>query len=401
MQTLKAYLPYWPIIAASLLFLILGLWWRLTTARAMERAPKPLNWVEKYRAGDYALGRHLPRPAKPCWWLLLVALLAGGLFAAAHLANTGMIYQQKPELFFYSRYGLFYTVLRALGTAAVYWLLTLLFAHSWAALPGALLFAASAARGQGEGSLLALCLLLLVLYLRAEKPGFPAELLYLAAVLMLAPAVALRPGLIWLALGLLAAHWYKLGALRRSGKLSGGVTFWALAAALLAWALALTAAAVLRRWLMFGFQFRIILKLLEPKRVLLALRLLLRSYPDLLFARPTRGMLVDLMVDAPLFGLGLWGCCSAWVLARKRRDSRGGLVLLVLAALLLCWLLTGRYILTLGLVLTSACALRDAHLGKKRLGTVLLLAAAICWSVCIQLAAWYVPLTAGLVERLV
>ena len=401
MQILDTYLPYWPIFAASLLFLGFGLWWRVTAARAMERAPKALDWVQKYRAGEYALGRHLPRPAKPCWWILLIALLAGALFAAAHFANVGMVYHDTPALFFSSRYGLFYVALRALGAAAVYWLLTLLFEHNWAALPGALLYAASAARGQGEGSFLALCLLLLVLYLRAEKPGFPAELLYLAAVLMLAPAVALRPELIWLGLGLLAAHWYKLGALRRSGKLSGGVTVWSLLAALVVWALALVAAALLRRWLMFGFQFRIILKLLEPKRVLLALRILLRSYPDLLFRMPSRGMLVDLMVDAPLFGLGLWGCCSAWVLARKRRDSRGGLVLLVLAALLLCWLLTGRYILTLGLVLTSACALRDAHLGKKRLGTVLLLAAAICWSVCIQLAAWYVPLTAGLVERLV
>ena len=34
-------------------------------------------------------------------------------------------------------------------------------------------------------------------------------------------------------------------------------------------------------------------------------------------------------------------------------------------------------LLSLGLVLSSACVLRDAHLGKKRLGTVLLIANAI------------------------
>ena len=69
--------------------------------------------------------------------------------------------------------------------------------------------------------------------------------------------------------------------------------------------------------------------------------------------------------------------------------------------LLVVWLLTGSYELSLGLTLTTACVLRDADLGKKRTAVVLLTLAAIVWYIGIQIAGWYVPLTAGLLERLV
>lgn len=397
---LSRILPYWPILAATLLFLVLGLWWRLVTARAMERAPKPLGWVLNYRSGGYALPSHLPPQPRLRWWMLLIVLLAGAAFAAGHLANTGMIYLQQPEFFFSSRYGIMYVCLRALGAAAVYCVLTLLFDRSWVSLPGALLCAASAARGQGEGSFLALALLFLLLYLRAKKPGFPAELLYLAAILMLAPIVALRPALCWLVLGLPAAHWYKLDAQRRSGTLSGGKLVWSLLAALLVWVLASLLAALLRRWLMTGFHFGLLLHILQPQRLLRAWQALAREIPRALWTAPTRGMTIDLMVDAPLFALGLWGCCSAWIAARKRRSARGGLQLAILGLLLAVWLLTSRYMLSVGLVIAAAAALADADMGKKRVGTLLLTLGGICWYVCIQLAAWYVPLTAGLVERL-
>ena len=71
-----------------------------------------------------------------------------------------------------------------------------------------------------------------------------------------------------------------------------------------------------------------------------------------------------------------------------------------LAALLLAWLLTGVYAVTLGLVLTAACVLRDADAAKQRIGVLLLTLAGICWYVLIQLAAWQVPLTPGLLEHL-
>ena len=60
MQLIDKYLPYWPVISASLLFLVLGLWWRLSAARAMELAPKDPSWVKNYRAGGFPLRRMLP-----------------------------------------------------------------------------------------------------------------------------------------------------------------------------------------------------------------------------------------------------------------------------------------------------------------------------------------------------
>ena len=73
----------------------------------------------------------------------------------------------------------------------------------------------------------------------------------------------------------------------------------------------------------------------------------------------------------------------------------------MLGVLLALWLVSGRYALTLGLVLTAACILRDADLAKKRVPVILLTLAGICWYIVIQVAAWYVPLIPGLVERLI
>ena len=139
----------------------------------------------------------------------------------------------------------------------------------------------------------------------------------------------------------------------------------------------------------------------DPNRFLQTCKSFLEGIRSSLFRLPTLGVTVDLMVDAPLFGFGLWGVCAAWRLAKKRRDARGVFVLLAMAALLVVWLVTGSYILSLGLTLTTACVLREADLGKKRWPVVLLTLAGILWYICIQVAAWYVPLTAGLVERLV
>ncbi len=403
MQLFEKYLPYWPVIAASALFLILGLWWRLAAAKAMELTPKSPAWVKRYRDGSFPFSRERIGSHAFSVWPPLLAALAGACFAVLRLVNTGMIYLDRPDLFLHSRYGLFLILLCAIGAGSVYCLLHTLFGgRLWAALPGALLFAASAARGHGEGCFLALSLLLLLLYLRAEKPGFPAELLYLASVLALSPMIALRPSLVWILLGWPPVHWYKLASQRRTNRLSGGALLWSLLAALLVWVLFACLAALLRRWLMFGFRVSAVLVLLKkPERFLQTLNQLWREIGNNLFVRPTPGMTIDLMVDAPLFGFGLWGCVSAWIMARKRRDARGVFALLTLAALFLVWLLTGRYVMSLGLTLTAACILRDADIAKKRGPVVLLTIAGICWYVLIQIAAWYIPLTAGLVERLV
>lgn len=401
MQLIDKYLPYWPVIAASALFFLLGLWWRLTAARAMELAPKNPDWVKNYRAGGFPLRRVLPARPKLRFWALLPILVIAGAFAAGRLVNMGILYLQKPAALFSSRYAILIILLYMAGAGAVYFLLNLLFDSGWISLPGALLFAVSAARGHGEGSILAVSLLFLLLYLRAEKPGFPAELLYLCAVLALAPMLALRPGLVWLCLCFPLAHWYKLRFQRRERKLSGGSLALALLAALLAWALCFVLAVVLQRFLWAGFHLFAIRSLVQPKRFLNACLAFVQSVRNTWFRVPTPGMTVDLMVDAPLLGLGFWGICSAWRLAKKRRDARGVFVLLVLAALLVVWLLTGCYLLSLALSLTAACALREADLGRKRWPVVVLTAAAILWSVGIQIAAWYFPLTKGLAERLI
>ena len=401
MQLIDKYLPYWPVIAASLLFLALGLWWRLTSARAMELAPKDPDWVKNYRAGGFPLRRMLPARPKLRIWALLIVLLVAGAFAAGKLVNMGMIYVQNPGAFYLSRYTILKILLYVVGACAVYLLLNLLFDSGWISLPGALLFAVSAARGHGEGCFLAVSLLFLLLYLRAEKPGFPAELLYLCAVLCLAALAALQPGLIWIFLFYPPVHWYKLRAQRRERKLRGGILVLALLAALLIWALTLAAAAMLQRFLWFGFHLSALKPLVNPGELLRTGQVFLRYVREALFTRPSPGITVDLMVDAPLFGFGFWGLCAAWRLAKKRRDARGVFVLLVLAALLIAWVLTGRYALSLALSLTAACVLREADLGKKRWPVIVLTLAAALWSVGIQIAAWFVPLCEGLVERLV
>ena len=401
MQLIDNYLPYWPVIAASALFLLLGLWWRLTAARAMELSPKPVSWVKNYRAGGFPFHRVLPRQPKLRWWLVLSALLLAAAFAVGRLVNWSMIYSLAPTFYLRSRYGLGVLILYVLGAAAVYGLLILLFDSRWVAFPGALLFAASAANHHGVVCFLSISLLFLLLWLRAEKPGFPAELLYLASVLSLAPLLALRPALIWLLPCWPLVHWYKLTVQRRSRQLSGGKLLLTLLTALLAWALFLLLAAGMLRFLFYGFRFRILAEGFSVQRLSNTLTLLLRMIRSQLFTRLGLGMTVHLMIDAPLLGFGFWGCCSAWVLAKHRRDARGVFILVVLAALLAAWLLSGSYTLTLALTLSTACVLRDADLGKKRTGTVLLTLAGLCWYIFIQIAAWYVPLTEGLVERLV
>lgn len=394
------YVLYWPVIAAGALFLILGLWWRMSAARAMELAPKSPDWVRQYRSGAFPFRSALPQQPRIRLAALLSAFVLGAVFAAARFGNTGMIVSRSFLLFSGSRYGILLVLLKAVGASAVFLLLNLLFDSLWVTLPGTLLFAASAARGHSECCFLAFSLLLLLLYLRAEKPGFPAELLYLAAIVSLAPMLALRPALAWLILCFPPVHWYKLVFQRRTQQLSGGQLVLALLLSALSWAACLCLAVLLYRFLVNGLALHGLLLILQPKRFLLVGRIYLRGLLRQLLIAPMPGMTVDLMVDAPLFGFGIWGCCSAWRLGHTRRDARGVFILLVLAALFVVWLLTGAYVLTLGLTLTTACILHDAELGKKRTASILLPLIGMLWYVGISVAAWYFPLTKGLLERL-
>ena len=59
MQLFDKILIYWPVLAASLLFLLLGLFWHLRSARAMELSPKPISWVRNYRSPGNSYRREL------------------------------------------------------------------------------------------------------------------------------------------------------------------------------------------------------------------------------------------------------------------------------------------------------------------------------------------------------
>ncbi|MBR6377148.1 MAG: hypothetical protein IKS05_05215 [Oscillospiraceae bacterium] len=395
------YLPYWPVLAGALLFLILGLWLHRAAATAMERSPKDPDWVRNYRSGGFPFRKKLLPGPEPGWLALTAVVVAAALLAAGRLACGGMIFLNRPELFFRSSYGLYSMLLWTAGGACVYFLLNLLFNSTYVGLLGGLLFAASPAEGHGEASMLALSALLLLLYLRMETPGFRAELLYLAAILVLAPAAALRHPLILLLPCYLAAHWYKLRFQLRKQDLSGGKLAGMLALALVVWVLVFVLAAILRRWLMFGFRTRELVNLMNFKRIRYACSELLRDTLRTLYVRPTRGMTLNLMLDAPLFGLGFWGLFAAWTMGVRRRSVRGLYPLLILAALTLVWLISSRYALSLGLVLAAGCVLKNAELGKRKALGLIFAILGICWYIAIQIAAWSVPLPAGILERLV
>lgn len=391
MQLSDALRAFWPVFAAVPLFLILGFWWRFSAARAMEQSPKPYTWVRQYRTGGFPFRRKLMGKPKLRVWILLAVPAAAAALCAGRLVSMRASGLSMPG----GIAGMLPTILCVLGTGAVFCLLSLLFDSPWVSVPASVLYAAAALRTNGGVSLLAISLLLLLLYLRADRPGMLPELLYLAAVLALAPAVALEPAFLWLLPCYPPLHWYKLPYQFHSKRLSGGKLLLILAVSLVFWALSVVLAAMLHPFLAKGG----FVPWFTGPEIVSALRDLAQAALSC-FSFPTLEGTVDLAVDAPLLAYGLWGCCSAWILARKRRNVRGSFALAVLAATALLWLLCWRSVPILGLTLTTACILRDAELGKKRLTAVLFPLAGMAWYCFIHIAAWALPLSAELLERL-
>lgn len=387
MQLSDALRAFWPVLAAALLFWILGLWWRFYEARAMEQSPKSFEWVKSYRTGGFPFQRKLLGNPKLCIWALLLVLLGAAALCSGWLVNAGVASSGTPGSRFTGSDWLRPLGLCVLGSGAVFCLLTVLFDSPWVSLPGALLFAAASVRSDGTNAVLALSLLLLLLYLRAGRPGFPAELLYLAALLALAPAIAIRPAMLWLLPCFSAVHWYKLLHQLRGRRFSTPKMALAVAASFVVLALTAALTVMLRSGLSSGLFGSALLQLLRDA---------VHS-----FAFPGFVGAADLLVDAPLLGFGFWGCCSAWVLAWKRRDARGYFVLAVLTAQLLLWLATWNGAPILGLTLNAACILRDANLARKRWSALGLPLAGIAWYCFVHIAAWAVPLAAALRERLI
>ena len=244
MRIFENYGSYWPVLVPAVCFLLLGLWLWLVSERAMEAAPKQLRWISEYRRPGFPF-RAERMPFPPLRWPAVVAVaLIAAAWQGLILLNTGFAIFHSWTALNPTRYTWMLMLVAALGTAAVYVLLQLLYESGFSAFLGALLFAISPTDSQGPTCLLAIALLLAVLYLRAEKPGFPAELRYLGAILALCLGLSVCAPMVWLIPALIAVHLYKLIWQLRNNRIGVGPAALSLAAALVCWIVCLYGASV-------------------------------------------------------------------------------------------------------------------------------------------------------------
>lgn len=400
MRIFENYGSYWPVLVPAVCFLLLGLWLWLVSERAMEAAPKQLRWISEYRRPGFPF-RAEGMPFPPLRWPAVVAVaLIAAAWQGLILLNTGFAILHSWTALNPTRYTWMLMVVAALGTAAVYVLLQLLYESGFSAFLGALLFAISPTDSQGPTCLLAIALLLAVLYLRAEKPGFPAELRYLGAILALCLGLSVCAPMVWLIPALIAVHLYKLIWQLRNNRIGVGPAALSLAAALVCWIVCLYGASVVRLFILTGGSVSALRKLISAAPSGAVFRSLRRAVGIEMTVSPGLGRLVDPLIDAPLSALGVWGAVSAAGMACKRRNPRAVLVLIVAALLGLVWLLSARWLLPLGLALTLGAMLRNAELGNKRVLAVIPVAIGALYDIWILLATWGLPLNAELTRRL-
>lgn len=400
MRIFENYGSYWPVLVPAVCFLLLGLWLWLVSERAMEAAPKQLRWISEYRRPGFPF-RAERMPFPPLRWPAVVAVaLIAAAWQGLILLNTGFAILHSWTALNPTRYTWMLMVVAALGTAAVYVLLQLLYESGFSAFLGALLFAISPTDSQGPTCLLAIALLLAVLYLRAEKPGFPAELRYLGAILAFCLGLSVCAPMVWLIPALIAVHLYKLIWQLRNNRIGVGPAALSLAAALVCWIVCLYGASVVRLFILTGGSVSALRKLISAAPSGAVFRSLRRAIGIEMTVTPGLGRLVDPLIDAPLSALGVWGAVSAAGMACKRRNPRAVLVLIVAALLGLVWLLSARWLLPLGLALTLGAMLRNAELGNKRVLAVIPVAIGALYDIWILLATWGLPLNAELTRRL-
>ena len=390
---------YLPVLAGCFLFLGLGLWLRFAAARAAELKPKSLEWVRNYRSAAFPFRKEVFGTPRMQWTILLAVLAFAALASWFAMLNASKAFSQSLTEAFSTRYVVLRLLVHAFGSAAVYLFLETLFDSAWAALPAVLLFAASPIRGNGASCFLAAALFLLLLYLRMERKDLLGEVPYFAACLLFAPMIAVMPGTLWLAVWFVTAHWYKLLHYYRTGSLSVRNLIEAVVVAAIVWLLTLFLATVLYWFVLMGFRFSALFSTLKPSKLFAVLSIMLSGSVNC-FKTPTSSMFVALLMDAPLLGFGFWGGFSEWILGVRRRNARGAFVLIVCAALVLFWLTTGSYQLTLPLALAAGGILADAELGKKRWICVVVAATGICWYLFLQIGAWSIPLAADVLNRL-
>lgn len=400
MQFLQKYLSYWPILTGSLFFFLLGLWLWSVSERAMEHSPKTLNWLGEYRRPGFPFRRERLPFRRICWPAMIGIAFAAALFQYLIRCNTIHCITARWMIPTLSRYDLVIFVLSALGAAAIYLCLHLLYESTFAAVWGALLFVLSPLESRGPVSMLAIILLLVLLYLRTEKAGFPGELLYLAAVACLCMTVSVCLPALWLVPMLIAVHLYKLFWSAKNNRIRTPMLLLALLAALLCWAVFGAAAIPVRILVLSGFSLTGTRAALSTLPVSDLFGHLKRALGIELLGLPRPGMLLNPLIDAPLLGLGLWGCVSAIGMIAKRRSVRGAAAVAAAAAIGLVWLISARYLLPVSFALLLGAMLKNADIGKRR-G----IASTFCWlgvlyDFVILAATWLLPMSGELLYRL-
>ena len=121
---------------------------------------------------------------------------------------------------------------------------------------------------------------------------------------------------------------------------------------------------------------------------------------DQSFAPLLRSRILEPLIDAPIFGLGLWGCFSASGMALKRRRVQGWFILGMVLVFFLIWLFSGRYYLTLPLVLAVGSMAKNADIGGLRRPLIAAAAVGVAFSICLLFLAWALPLVSPLAWRL-
>lgn len=400
MHTIDHYFSFWPIFLGSLIFFLLGLLLYLISERAMERSEKDLGWIRSYRRPGFLFRKELLPWGGVNWFALVGVLLFAVLFRIGLRVNSYYFIIRRWVWPPVTRYHAAALVAAALGAGCVYLIVQGIFESRFAAFWSAMLFAASPLRGHGVLSLTALSVLLLLLYLRTEKPGFPAELLYLAAILVMAPAIGACHPLVWMIPVLILVHLYKLVWQLRGNHLSGLELTLALVAALFCWLVCIILAALLRRFIISRYSLHQLLALFNPLRIRYACSELAASIRHSLFSVPRPGLLVSPMTDAPLLGLGTWGLISAIGMAAKRRSVRGLLAAGLLVILGLIWLLSAQYLLPLGFAVALGAMLKNAEIGRRRLPAALICGLGLVCDLALTFALWAMPLYIVLVERI-
>ncbi len=400
MEGFQLYLSYWPPIVGTLVFLLLGLWFWLMSSRAAEASPRQLSWVKHYREGGFPLrAEAIPAPKFSIPGAAAV-FFGAALFALLYQCNAGWSLARSWTLFLHSRYAIMRILTAALGATAVWLLVRTLFGSRLTGAMAAVMFLTAPRTDYEHNCLLAMSLLFLLWYLRCEKTGFAAELLYLAGALCYSLTLALWPGLIWIAPFVIALHWYKLRWYLRNNRLRFGRAMLYGAAALVFWALFIVIAALMRRFLHSGFLLRELTGLLTPTRIRWACSELAAAIPDDILKAPRPSLLLNPIMNAPILCFGFWGLIRCLSQLRKRGSVRAFAILLVALVFGLTWLLTGYHVLVLPLLLGAAWLIRDAVTGRKIAEAVCFCMLAVLFHLFMAVGSWWLPMTTELRLRM-